>query len=91
MGLDDQIPFGKYVFRSIRDILLLDPGYLLWAHENVRGFRLDSDVLKDARHAKHEQRQENFVRLHHRSYGDFEHDDEILEHESLVGWGVGDQ
>lgn len=43
--------FGKYKGKSIRDVIDEDAEYVVWCHENVRGFTLkDTDyqeVLKE--------------------------------------------
>lgn len=38
--------FGKYKGRTVKEILIEDPSYLLWADNNVEGFEL-GDYLRD--------------------------------------------
>lgn len=47
-NLSHIIDFGKYKGQTIRDILLLDPQYLLWAHENVERLKLSRAILVKA-------------------------------------------
>ena len=43
--LDSKITFGKYKFKAIREVVKLDPNWLLWANENVEFFRLSARLL----------------------------------------------
>lgn len=43
--LDSKITFGKYKFKTIREIVKSDPNWLLWANENVEFFRLSARLL----------------------------------------------
>ncbi len=42
------LPFGKYKGTSVGDVLELNPGYLLWAVENIEWFDLHADILEEA-------------------------------------------
>lgn len=54
-GIDDLISFGKYINKTVRQVCVLNPGYLLWAHNTIHWFKLDKDSLRIAK-AKDEQR-----------------------------------
>lgn len=38
--------FGKHKGKTVKEVMETDPSYLLWADENVDGFKL-SDYLRD--------------------------------------------
>lgn len=44
-SFDYVFKFGKYKGKTFRDVYWLNPGYLLWAHENVRWFTLSDEML----------------------------------------------
>jgi hypothetical protein len=69
------LPFGKYKGKAVEDILFFDPGWLVWAAENVKGFDLDEEIYEEARYGE-----EQFFR-------DFDADllDEELGH---LDWGL---
>jgi hypothetical protein len=45
---DTVLTFGRYKGEKVRHVLQIEPGWLLWAANNVDGFILDRDVLNDA-------------------------------------------
>jgi len=46
---DDVVMFGKHRGKSITRIIADDPGYIIWALANVKGFFATEAVLKEAR------------------------------------------
>lgn len=47
-GLEDKITFGKYLGKKIKDILEIDPSYLIWAHNTIDWFKLEDEIYRDA-------------------------------------------
>ncbi len=45
IGIDDQMPLGKFSGSSLRHVLAEDPDYLRWFAEEVEIYELDMDVL----------------------------------------------
>jgi hypothetical protein len=45
-GLKEKMGFGKYKEKTVEQIAVLNPSYLLWAHNNVEFFELAPEVLK---------------------------------------------
>jgi hypothetical protein len=50
VGLDDEMPFGKYRGKLLRDVIDSDPEWVLWAMENISTFEImdDADAELDA-------------------------------------------
>lgn len=42
------LDFGKYKGNTVEDILHYDPGYILWAIDNIEWFRASLNVTKQA-------------------------------------------
>ena len=47
------LPFGQYKGVLLADVLEVDPGYLLWCMENVKGFDLHNSIYQEAYDAVH--------------------------------------
>lgn len=45
--LDSKLDFGKHRGRKVEDVLEDDPGYLLWAMENVERFEVDAALYDE--------------------------------------------
>lgn len=45
--LDTKLNFGKFKGRTVEEVLLAEPSYLLWLLENVERFEVDK-ALQDA-------------------------------------------
>jgi len=43
--------YGKYKGKLITEIIEEDPGYILWASENIPSFNPTAEVLHEARNA----------------------------------------
>lgn len=48
-GLTYEIPFGKYKGYTVGNVLEINPQWLIWAHDNIQGFKLCSMVLSQAK------------------------------------------
>lgn len=46
--LDDIINFGKYKGKTIHQVLHSDASYLVWAHNNIKWFKLSEGVYNEA-------------------------------------------
>ena len=44
---DAALWFGKYKGRTVATIADIDPSYLIWAHDNVEGFKLPMDRYEE--------------------------------------------
>ncbi len=40
-----KLHFGKYIGKSVQDVLNFDPKYVKWAYENIDWFKLDDQVM----------------------------------------------
>ena len=45
---DDIITFGKYESETVMEVLEKDPGYLVWAEQNIAWFKLKDYILNRA-------------------------------------------
>jgi len=45
---DYVFPFGKHKHESITEVLEEDPGYILWAADNVDSFNPTEEILDEA-------------------------------------------
>jgi len=45
---DTPFGFGKYANKTPREILYNDPGYIVWAKENVKRFECSKEIYKQA-------------------------------------------
>ena len=41
--------FGKYKGYTVGNVLEINPQWLIWANDNIQGFRLASNILEQAR------------------------------------------
>lgn len=46
------ISFGKYKGKTVQDVIEMNPGYLIWANENVSFFALSSPLLNEVENLK---------------------------------------
>lgn len=46
LDLDDELPFGKYKGRPLRDVIEDDPGWIQWAIENISTFAVSDGVIE---------------------------------------------
>lgn len=46
IGLDDEVPFGKHSGKLLRDVIDDDPGWVVWAIEEIKTFEI-SDPATD--------------------------------------------
>lgn len=44
-------PYGKHKGKLVTEVIEEDPGYILWASENVISFNPTAEVLQEARDA----------------------------------------
>lgn len=44
-------PYGKHKGKLITEVIEEDPGYILWASENILSFNPTAEVLSEARDA----------------------------------------
>lgn len=55
IGLDDALPFGKHAGKLLRDVIDEDPGWVVWAMENINAFEISDaaeaelEVTRDVR------------------------------------------
>jgi hypothetical protein len=49
LTLEDKITFGGYEGMTIAEVLVKDPVWLVWAHENIHFFKLPPDLIFLAR------------------------------------------
>ena len=47
LGLDDCLPFGKHRGELVRDVVELDPNWLIWALENISTFEVSDEVMTE--------------------------------------------
>lgn len=47
--LSEKLTFGKYKGKTVADVLIEDPSYLVWAHNNVDFFKVSTELLQIAR------------------------------------------
>lgn len=45
--LDDVLTFGKYRGKTVAEVIGLNPGYILWLHDEA-GFVVDGDIVDAA-------------------------------------------
>ena len=57
----DKFPFGKYKGRSVIEILVSDPQYILWANENVDYIKFNESTISRA-NTKAKQKENDFYR-----------------------------
>lgn len=41
LSSDRKLTFGKYKGKSVREVMDINPSYLIWAHDNVKFFTLN--------------------------------------------------
>lgn len=89
--------FGKYKGRTVAQALALNPGYLVWAHDNVGHFSLDADLLAQARAADDQGRIRRSYARSFGSYGNWYDDpdydarmDAYPTHDAFLGLDFGD-
>ena len=46
-GLYNRLDFGKYYGRYVRDVIAEDSGYIAWCLDNVEGFQLTEEAMKE--------------------------------------------
>ena len=46
--LYSSLTFGKYKGKTVEEVMTLDPGYLLWAYNNIEWFTIDKETYLDA-------------------------------------------
>ena len=44
--LNKVISFGKYKHRTIREVAEIDPGYIVWVHQNVKSFEIPDNIAE---------------------------------------------
>lgn len=59
-GLTYVIQFGKYNGYTVGTVLEINPQYLLWANDNVEGFKLTATILETAREMADEIENEHY-------------------------------
>ena len=42
------LTFGKYKGKTVKEVMTLDPGYILWAYNNIEWFTIDKETYLDA-------------------------------------------
>lgn len=84
LGYKTKLSFGKYKGKTIRDVLIENPSYIIWASENVSWFKVKPYVLEDAieLHLEIEQRGER-IRYRNRRTNFYQnagndYDDDVL-------------
>ena len=53
--LSEKLTFGKYKGKTVADVLVEDPSYIVWAHENVDFFKVSTEIYQIAVVAKEDQ------------------------------------
>lgn len=46
--LEDVMTFGKYKGKKIEDVLSENPSYLVWAHDDIKWFKLEQEIYDEA-------------------------------------------
>ena len=47
LGLDDELPFGKYSGKLLRDVIEEDPDWIQWAIENISTFEVSDAATSE--------------------------------------------
>ena len=70
---EDTLPFGKYKSRLIKNIMGEDPGYLLWFHEKVEGYKIEKSVLMECENNQDQEFDEAYENEMSELYNDIHH------------------
>lgn len=65
---NSKMTFGKHKGKTLTQVMVIDPSYLLWAHENVDFFKLDDRLLKIAKIAATDRPRKSYQRRDSMSY-----------------------
>jgi hypothetical protein len=64
--------FGKYIESPIKEIVEIDPGYIIWCHENISWFKLKKRDFKNLdKKSRSRKRRINQVRQYLYSYDNY--------------------
>ena len=66
--LEDKLDFGKHKGLSIKEVLELNPDYIIWANKQIYWFRVDDSVLKRAYEIANENLDRKFKRFNNRCF-----------------------
>lgn len=79
-SLDDEFKFGKHQGSSLRNIIELDPAYLVWCLVNLRYFLMSRDLIEDIRDKYPDFPGIGLLGQHELSESDFNDEDEDYYH-----------
>lgn len=82
---DKEMNFGKYKGQMLSNVMRIDPGYIIWAVDNIEWFKVDDDIYEEALARK----EASTIRhSYHRSFGRFgDHDDDDRDYmDACIGY-----
>jgi len=46
LSLDDELPFGKHEGKTIQELIIEEPSYLIWMAENLNSWKFDNEAWR---------------------------------------------
>jgi len=70
--LDSELTFGKYIGQTVHQVLHKDPSYIVWAHDTIEWFKVESAIYEEASDGADEQKRQYLIdNLDYIDYYDF--------------------